>query len=475
MNTAPLCVDLDGTLLKTDTLYELLVRVLKQQPLLIFLLPVWLLRGKHVLKHELAVRCQLDPALLPYNSDFLGFLRSEHANGRKLYLVTGAYKTVAQSIANHLGFFSDVFATDEHTNLTGERKALLLIEKFGKNGYDYAGNDDVDHVVWSEAKACYLVNATPAAAARAKQRINFSGEMDLRKGFSLGNFLKAIRLHQWAKNALVFVPLLASHHMMDMEKLADVVLAFLAFGCCASFSYVANDIADLDADRLHHNKRKRPFASAVISIPSGFLLGIMLISVTAMLAYFLSPAFVYALLAYFIVTNIYTLRLKAVPILDVAILAGLYALRVLAGGFAADVPASFWLLAFSCFIFFSLAIVKRVSELMGIETPDEQAVVCRGYRTSDMPVLTGLGTSSALMAVLVMALYINSPDVIQLYASPRYLWLLCPIVALWLGRVWLITGRGQMHEDPLLFALHDRISWLLFGVAAMLLVIGARF
>ncbi len=473
-NNIPLCVDLDGTLLKTDTLYELLAGVLKKQPWLLFMLPLWLLRGKHVLKRELSSRYQLNVAALPINSDVLNFLRVERASGRSLLLVTGAYYEVAKPIADYYGFFDGVLATDEKQNLTGSRKASLLVEKFGEKGFDYAGNDTVDIPVWEHARESYLVNATPATSALVSKKFQFAAVMDSQKKLSFKLILKAIRLHQWAKNALIFVPLLAAHQLMNLPRLTDTVLAFLAFGCCASFSYIMNDIGDLDADRLHHSKYKRPFASADLSIPVGLLLALLLISLTVCLAFFLPCGFIYSLLIYFLITNMYTLRLKYVPILDVAILAGLYTLRVIAGGLAADVQTSFWLLAFSCFIFFSLAIVKRVSELLGIETPDEKAVVCRGYWTSDIPVLLGLGTSSALIAVLVLALYINSPDIIQLYSSPRYLWLLCPIIALWLGRVWLITGRGQMHDDPVVFALRDRISWLLFGVAGMCLVIGAQ-
>ncbi len=474
MNDLPLCVDLDGTLLKTDTLHELVVRVLKQQPWLLFWLPLWLLRGKHVLKRELAQRCVLDPALLPYNRDCLAFLQAEHARGRTLFLATGAYRSVAQSIADHCGIFAGVFATDEQQNLTGPRKAAALVARFGDKGFAYAGNDMVDVPVWEKAQQAYLVNASAATVARAGNQFAFAAKLDLRERLSPGLLLKAMRLHQWAKNALVFVPLLASHQLFDMERLWNTLLAFVAFGCCASFSYIINDIGDLDADRKHHSKHKRPFASGAVPITSGLLLAFVLLAATVALSVTLPTGFIYSLLIYFIVTNAYTLRLKYVPILDVAILAGLYTLRVIAGGFAADAQTSFWLLAFSCFIFFSLAIVKRMSELLTIETPDGKPVACRGYWTSDIPVLTGLGTASALMAVLVLSLYINSPDIVQLYSSPRYLWLLCPIIALWLGRVWLITGRGEMHDDPVVFALRDRVSWLLFGLAAVAMIVGTH-
>lgn len=475
MNTTPLCVDLDGTLLKTDTLFELMARVLVRQPWMIVMLFIWLLRGKHILKYQLAKRCQLAPDLLPYNPELLAYLKAARHAGRKIFLVTGAYSDVAQSIANYLDIFEGVFATDAHLNLTGKNKADFLVKTFGAHGYDYAGNDDVDYPVWRAARRCYLVNAAPAVSARAKKQISFYKEMDMQKEFSLKLYIKAIRLHQWAKNLLIFVPIFASHHVFDFYLLADTLIAFIAFGCCASFSYIINDISDLDADRKHHSKYQRPFASAALSIPGGLVMAAGFLVFAVLLSMLLPAGFVYSILVYFCVTNLYTFRLKHIPILDVGILAGLYTLRVIAGGFAAAAPVSFWLLAFSGFIFFSLAIVKRMSELLNIEMLDAKPVICRGYWTSDIPVLTGLGTASAMMAVLVLALYINSPDIIQLYSSPRYLWLLCPVFALWLGRVWLITGRGEMHDDPVVFALRDRVSWLLFGVAALFILVGANF
>ena len=475
MSQLPLCVDLDGTLVKTDTLLELTVRVIKRSPWLLFLLPFWLAAGKHILKKNLAQRCTLEVSLLPVNPDFLTYLKTEHQTGRQLYLVTGAHETVARDIASYYGLFTDVFATDDSGNLTGKRKAARLVDAFGAKQFAYAGNDTVDYPVWEQAGECVLVNATPAVTAAASRRFTFAEKLDLRARLSPKVLLKAIRMHQWAKNALIFVPLLASHNIADTERMLHTLLAFLAFGCCASFSYIINDIGDLDADRKHHSKYRRPFASGAVTITTGLIMALVLLAITVFIAAGLSQGFILTLLAYFLITNAYTLRLKYVPILDVAILAGLYTIRVIAGGFAAETTTSFWLLVFSCFIFFSLAIVKRVSELLNIETEDGKAVACRGYWTSDIPVLNSLGTSSAMIAVLVLALYINSPSIRVLYSSPRYLWFACPLIALWLGRVWLITGRGQMHDDPVVFALRDRASWLLFAIAGAFIVVGAVY
>ncbi|HNN86625.1 MAG TPA: UbiA family prenyltransferase [Pseudomonadales bacterium] len=474
MLKTPICVDLDGTLLKTDTLHELLVRVLKQKPWLLFWLPVWLMQGKHVLKRELAARCQLNAAWLPYNQNFLARLRSEHAAGRQLILTTGAHYLVAQAVADYLGIFSAIYATDDRQNLTGVKKAAKLVEIFGEKTFSYAGNDAVDMPVWERSDEVWIVNASPRIAKMAAQKFSVNHQYDLKHGLTLKSLLKAVRLHQWAKNILVFIPLLASHKALEFSLLQNTLLAFLAFGCSASLSYVINDIGDLDADRQHRSKHKRPFACGELSIPNGLTLVLLLATCAIFLTSFLPLSFASALVAYLVITNLYSMRLKNFPVLDVAILAGLYTLRVVAGGLATGVEVSFWLLAFSGFIFLSLAIVKRVSELLTIEVSSNQPVQCRGYWTGDIPVLTGLGTASAMMAVLVLALYINSPNVMALYSSPRYLWVLCPVMALWLGRVWLITGRGDMHDDPVVFALRDRMSWLLFLLAGAFMVAGAN-
>ncbi len=473
MNSLPLCVDLDGTLLKTDTLLELLIKALKQNPFLLFVLPFWLLRGKANFKAALASRHTLQSSTLPYNKEFLSFLQLEKEAGRKLYLVTGAHIAVAKPIADYCQIFTDVFATQEK-NLTGKTKADLMTQTFGEKNFAYAGNDMIDRHCWDKARDCYIVNALPSTSKKMKRLFSFAGEFDLRNSNSIQTILRAIRIHQWAKNFLVFVPLLASHNIFSQQALINTLLAFFAFGCCASLSYIINDISDLDADRQHRSKNRRPFASGELSITTGLFIVIALLFATAIISLALPNTFIYCLIIYFTITNAYTLRLKHISILDVTVLAGLYTLRVIAGGYASHTQTSFWLLAFSCFVFFSLAIVKRVSELQTLSNSVAgQAIKCRGYWTSDLPVLTSLGTASAMMAVLVMALYTNNPDVAALYSSPQYLWLLCPIVALWLGRVWLITGRGEMHDDPIVFTLRDKASWLLFTLAALMMILGA--
>jgi len=469
----PLCIDLDGTLLKTDTLYELALRVLKKSPWLVFYLPLVLLQGKAALKKYLSGQCDLDADLLPYNRDFLAFLTKQYKEGRKLVLVTGCYEKTARSIATHLGIFSSVIATSSSVNLTGKNKAQHLVKEFGAKAFDYAGNDTVDIPVWEQSRECFLVNCTSMNKKIIERRIKFTNAFDERN-IGLKPYIKAIRLHQWAKNTLLIMSALTAQTFFDAKTILTLALAFLAFGCCASFSYIVNDLLDLDADRLHHSKKYRPFAAGTVGIVPGLGLALVLLGATVFFAVQLNSRFCELLLLYFVTTNLYSFKLKSIPILDVAVLAGLYTLRVVAGSVAINLDPSFWLIAFSAFLFFSLAIVKRLSELLHLTKNSDKPVKARGYVAEDISTLQSLGGASAIAAVLVLSLYINSHAVQILYHSPRHLWLLCPVILIWLGRVWLITGRGEMHDDPVVFALKDHISWLIL-LAGIAVLTSAKF
>lgn len=474
----PLAVDLDGTLINTDTLHELLLKLIKSQPAQILWLPFVLLqcliKGKQVLKIYLVERVQLNPELLPYNKEFLAYLKQQHQAGRSLLLVTGCHQKVASAISQYLGIFKQVIATDEHKNLTGRNKADVLVQQFGNEGFDYAGNSRVDVPVWRKARNKILVNASPGLSRSLKSQFKFGYTFDPRC-FSIRLLIKGLRIHQWAKNALIFLPALTSHSLAQPNILLTLLMAFIAFGCCASFSYVINDLLDLDDDRKHHRKKYRPFASGAITIPAAVFLAAALLLLSITLAAQLNTRFIGLLALYFVATNLYSFQLKKVPILDVSVLAGLYTLRVLAGAFVISIQPSFWLIAFSAFLFFSLAIVKRLSELLYLKNQGVSDVKARGYIAEDISTLQGLGSASAIASVLVMALYINSDNVRPLYHSPDQLWLLCPVLLLWLGRVWLITGRGFMHDDPVVFALKDRMSWLILLLGACVLVSATFF
>lgn len=464
MNSAapPLCVDLDGTLTSIDTLHESLLGLAKEAPVALLSLPGWLAQGKAEFKHQIASRVTLDASTLPYHEALLAWLRSERASGRKLVLVTAANRSIAEAVANHLQVFDDVIANDGGENLSGERKRLALVQRFGEKGYDYAGNDSVDLGVWKSARQAIVVG--PPALARRAQQVAELGPVFAVTQPSLKLWIKAARLYQWVKNLLIFVPALLAHAITQPTVLLHAVLAFIAFGLCASSVYLINDLLDLPADRRHKRKRFRPFASGALPARSGALVSAALLITAAIIAALTNIYFCVVLAAYYVVTWAYSLRLKRAALIDVMTLAGLYTIRIIAGSAAVLIAPSFWLLAFSIFLFLSLGIVKRYAELEDARQAGKAGGHGRGYGTEDLPLLMNLGTAAGYCAIVVMALYINSADSQALYKHAKPLWLICPLMLFWISRVWLLTTRGKMHDDPVIFALRDRASLLLFVV-----------
>lgn len=463
----PLCVDLDGTLVKTDMLMETLVAVVRRRPWLAFALPVWLARGRPALKRELAERSRIDPASLPYDLVLLEELRRERAAGRRLILATAADQGIADRIAAHLGCFDEVLATQGTTNLKGETKARVLAERFGERGFDYAGNDRFDVPIWKRSREALVAGATPAilkslADANTPHR---ALEREAPRGFVLG---RALRLYQWAKNLLVFVPLLTAHQL-EAGSIASATLAFLAFSLVASAVYVLNDLSDLEADRLHPTKRTRAFAAGELPIASGIAMVPVLLAGAVMIAWLLPWTFGAILAAYLSTNLLYSLFLKKVALVDVFVLAGLYGLRILAGAAAIGVPVSHWLLAFSLFAFLSLALAKRYVEVAHVAARDGTLVAGRGYAAGDGALLGTLGIVAGYLSVLVFALYITSGEVQRLYAMPALLWLIGPLLLFWITRIWFLAFRMRLHEDPLLFALRDGASYAIgFSILAVM-------
>jgi 4-hydroxybenzoate polyprenyltransferase and related prenyltransferases len=460
----PLAVDLDGTLLHTDVLWENALALLARNPLILFLLPFWLLRGRAHLKRMLALRAPVDPAVLPYDARVLELL--DASAGRPRWLVTAADQAQAEAIAAHLGRFEGVIASDGISNLAGPAKAAALVERFGDRGFDYLGNGLVDLRVWRHARRGWVVNAPGSLSRRAAALTEVVAHWP-RSHSVAGAWLRAIRLHQWTKNLLVFVPLAAAHRFFDAQAILASMQAFLAFGLCASGVYIANDLLDLTNDRRHPRKRLRPFASGRIPLLHGMVAAPLLALAGLALAWRVSPAFAAVLVVYWLATLSYSLWLKRIQMLDVTVLAGLYTVRIVGGAVAIAVPLSFWLLAFSMFIFLSLALLKRYTELAAMASDGGDRAHGRGYMTADLPLLQSLGGSSGYIAVLVLALYINSPDSIELYSRPQLLWLLCPLLLYWVGRAWALAHRGRMHDDPVVFAVTDRVSLVvaaLFGL-----------
>lgn len=472
-----LFVDLDGTLLATDLLQESLLLVLRENPRFALRLPRLLLQGPAVLKRALGERTMPDVRRLPYREEVLELLHEQRARGCRIVLATASDRRPAREVANQLGVFDDVLASDGQTNLKGAAK-LAAIEAYcrahGCSDWGYVGDAAADLPIWQAAAQAYVVDGSPAIlTSLARQGIPVRG-LD-RRPARWAAAVRVLRLQQWVKNLLILAPLLLAHEWTSVTKLLSVALALLAFCLCASAVYVINDLLDIEADRRHPVKRRRPFASGDLPVRYGppLALGLLLTGVgLAMLG--LSWPFVGVLALYLATTSGYSLWLKRQPIIDVLTLAGLYAVRIFAGGLAADVPISEWLIAFSMFLFLSLALVKRYSELVRLTAETQSATPGRGYLVSDRAVLQTLGAVSGYLAVLVFALYTHSLEGNRLYLHPWALWLVCPVLIHWISRIWLLAARTELSEDPVVFAIKDRAS-VVSGFLALLLILVASF
>ncbi|MGD0938880.1 MAG: UbiA family prenyltransferase [Terracidiphilus sp.] len=463
----PLCVDLDGTLIKSDSLFDAVCQFMHRNPARFWQLPLWLAGGRARLKQEVARRAPLDAARLPYNAELVSYLRNERREGRQLYLTTGADGPLAERVAAHLGIFDGVLASDGTTNLTSGKKLALLKSRFGE--FDYIGNSRADLPLLANARKAMLANPTRGLrlSLRLRQIPVVKTFLD-RRQFPR-TLLKAIRLHQWAKNVLLIAPLLMSHKL-NAAAIGSVIAAFFCFSFMASASYLVNDLLDIDSDRRHPVKRLRPFAAGDLPVTGGVALVFALIAASVAILPWLPRQFAMWLGIYIVATTAYSFYLKKVALVDVLMLSGLYTLRLLAGGAATGTPISHWLAGFSIFLFLSLAMVKRFSELENLRERGLTATHGRGYLAADLEQIRAFGTSSATAAVVVFSLYISRPDVEALYKHAGRLWLIVPLMLFWLYRVWLLGSRGEMDGDPVVFALRDRLS-LLVGAGVVVVAI----
>lgn len=452
----PLVTDLDGTLIRTDMLLESLLVLLKRNFLYVFIIPFWLMLGRATLKARIAERITLDVASLPYRTDFIEYLREQKAAGRVIWLATASHESIARQIADHVGLFDNVLGSDSDTNLKAARKANRLSEELGS--YAYAGDSSADLPVWAAAESALLVDVSDSLASRVppeKVEARFSDEKQSR----IRELVRACRLHQWAKNALIFVPLLTAHLFTHVDALLSSALAFLAFGFCASSVYLLNDLLDLPADRLHRTKRERPFARGSLPVSWGLVTIPVLLAAAIAISTQLTWQFALVLTAYYIATTLYSFVLKQKAIVDVVLLAGLYTTRIVAGAACINVALSHWLLAFSMFIFLSLALVKRYTEMSELQASGNMSSAKgRGYRLDDIELLSTMGTISGYMSVLVFALYLNSDIIQSLYVTPYLMWAICPLLLYWISRMWLLAHRREMMDDPVVFAIKDSIS-----------------
>jgi 4-hydroxybenzoate polyprenyltransferase len=467
----PLCVDLDGTLVKSDTLADSLMILGRRRPSALLRTPFWAIKGKAHLKSQVASLVTLDVAHLPYNRPLLDYLRGEHAAGRKLYLATGADVVLAWSIAMHLGIFEDVIASDGTVNLTGENKLQHLEQRFAVDGFEYIGNAFADLPILLGARRAMLANPNHRLTSALKSRNILASRKFLDRLPLPVVLAKALRVHQWAKNLLVFLPLLLAHSLHVASVLVSVA-AFFSFSLIASATYIFNDLLDLEHDRVHPSKRKRAFAAGDLSVATGLGLSSLLAVFALVTAAYLPRTFLIYLLVYLVTTLAYSLALKRIVLVDVVILSSLYTIRLLAGAAATRTPISPWLAAFSIFLFLSLAMVKRFSELQSLHARGANPTSARGYLLSDTEQLRSFGTSSAYASIVIFALYISGHDVAALYHHPNRMWLMTPLMILWLSRAWLLASRGLLDEDPVVFALTDRMS-LLLGLGVLIIACSA--
>ena len=480
----PLCVDLDGTLVKSDTLVDSVLVLARQHPKLLLQIPGWLNKGKASFKQHVTASVALDVEHLPYNRALLEFLREQHAEGRTIYLATAADGELAHRVAAHLGLFSGVLASDGKLNLAGKNKLAAFQQMFGDN-FSYIGNASPDATLLAACQEPMIANPLPGLLSAMKR----SGTVAVRRfddsSSALKAWMKAIRLHQWAKNILIFLPLVLAHNH-SLGLIAAAIVAFISFGLCASATYIVNDLLDLEADRKHIRKCRRPFAAGDLSAISGcgvvglFLLASLCLAITVPhilaaispgLALMMPYKYVGWLTIYVITTLAYSLKLKRMVLVDVVVLSGLYTVRIMAGSAATGVPVSNWLGGFSVFFFLSLALVKRFAELESLQMRGKAPTNGRGYLISDIEQLRSFGTASAFASVLVLILYISSLDQ-HLYRHPDRLWFIVPVLLLWLMQLWLLASRGQLDEDPVVYALTDKRS-LLLGVIVAGVVVSA--
>jgi len=455
-----LVVDLDGTLLRSDMLFESFWSAFSINWLSPVSSVAALSHGKAALKQHLASKATIDVESLPYDGEIIAYIQNWRSTGGRTALVTASDQSLAQPIAAHLGLFDEVHGSDGDRNLRGEQKAKFLQERYGENGFSYMGDSTADLPVWAKASKAITVNASDTLCAKT-DAVAADVEHLTTGQKSIDPYLKALRPHQWLKNVLVFLPMLASHQL-DWATFMISMLAFVSFSPIASSVYVLNDLLDLQADRAHPRKCKRPFASGSVPIEHGTWMSAALFVIGGGVALAFSYKLFVVVLGYYLLTLAYSLYLKRQIVIDVCTLAGLYTLRIIAGSVVTGIPISVWLWVFSIFFFFSLASVKRQAELIGNTERGISTANGRGYHTADLPIISMMAIASGYVSVLVMALYVNSPEVLILYPAPAALWGISGVLLFWITRTIMLAHRGQMHDDPLVYAVKDRISQICF-------------
>lgn len=458
-----LFVDLDGTLIHGDTLWEAAAALAGKNAFSFLACLPALLKGRAAFKAAIASRLPTTLADLRLNEDVFAYVKAQAAE-RPVVLATAADRTAAHAVAAEAGFFHGVIASTDGENFKSARKLAAIRAYSEANGFaaafDYIGDSRADRAIWKEADTAYAV-AADEPAARALTGGHRNTVRLAAAPAALKDYLKAMRLHQWVKNILIFLPIILSHQVFDIGKIGAAVAAFAGFSLCASATYIINDILDIRADRRHPRKQRRPFAAGRIGIPQGLMVSALLLAASFAVAFlFTSPLVALLFAGYIAFTLTYSFYLKEKLLVDAMALGILYGYRILIGGAATDVVVSDWLIAFSVFFFLGLALVKRYTEISQKTAGPDGKISGRGYYVGDREIVGVLGVVASYTSVLILSLYITSPDVAILYHEPRILWVICLVMIYWLGRVWTLAHRGQMPDDPIVFALRDKVSLL---------------
>ena len=469
LEPVPLCVDLDGTFLRSDLLLEGILRLARHRPLLLLRLPAWFVRGRAYLKSQVARALPPPLAHPPVNKEVEAWLHEERQKGRQIYLVTASHEMAVKGLG-HLFPFDEILASTDETNLKGRVKAECLVDRFGEKGFDYAGDSTSDHHVWSRSRKAIPVFYSRSALANMEKRYDVERTF-CTNATSWPDWARALRVHQWSKNLLIAVPFIAGHHFHHLWQLGGLFAAFMAMSLCASGTYLWNDLLDLEFDRAHPRKRLRLAASGKTSLVKILVVATALVMVGILGALALSQAFALLLCGYVIATLSYSLFFKRVVLADIFVLAFLYLARVIGGITISEAIISFWLFAFTFLLFLSLAASKRYVELRLNHGKGEPGIQGRGYLAEDSPMIAGLGIASGVASCIVLGLYSNSAQVTSLYAHPQWFWGICVVALYWISRIWMLTHRGLMHDDPVVFALKDRGTWILalLGLICVLL------
>ena len=455
-----LFVDLDKSLISTDTLWESMIVLFKGHPFALFKVPFWLLKGKAGFKNEIAKRVIPDAALLPYRENVVSLIQERRDKGADVILATAANERIAHAVSNHLDLFTSVLASDASTNLSGSRKSSAICEASANEDFEYIGDTWVDVPIWKKAQSAIIVDGPRRLISSLKREMPVR-ELSGQHRSTLFTLVRAMRCHQWIKNILIFVPMILAHQVIDFSHWMAVCIAFICFSLIASSVYVVNDILDIESDRSHPQKKKRPFAAGELQIKTGVILaGILFGLGVGVSTYFISSTFGFMAASYAIVSFAYSSYFKQQPILDLLLLAGFYTYRVVLGGAALpDAPVSEWLYGFSVFFFMSLAMVKRYADLLELEKIGQTEAKGRYYTAQDLPLFCSLGPATGCMSIFVLAMYLTSEKVTTIYDKPMILWFICPTLFYWIARVWFLAIRGELSHDPIVFALRDKISY----------------